>query len=112
MNTWQLIAVALGLAALPVVVYLLHRLCLFLEARGYLFYLHRKPDSSAAASFVALQKIVEPRMQHVLETEDEANNTIVTGEPLDRKTGSRRARLDLFGDKALNDKINVDRLRR
>ncbi len=53
--------VAGGLATL----YGVHRLALWLEARGHLFYLNKKPDSSAASSFVALQQFLEPDAKHV-----------------------------------------------
>jgi hypothetical protein len=51
-----------GLAAL----YGFHRSCLSLEKHGWLYYKHKKPTSSPASSFVALQQILEPPVQHVL----------------------------------------------
>jgi hypothetical protein len=56
-----------GLAAL----FGLHRLALWLEKRGWLFYKHKKPSSSAASCFVALQQVLEPPIQHVLHVKDE-----------------------------------------
>ena len=58
---WSL-GVAGGLGAL----YGLHRLGLWMEERGYLYYWHKKPRSSPASSFVALQRAIEPRAEHVL----------------------------------------------
>jgi hypothetical protein len=43
----------------------LHRLCQYLEARGWLYYQHKKPSSSPASCFVALQKALEPKSRHV-----------------------------------------------
>jgi hypothetical protein len=63
---WGLIIVG-GLAAL----YGLHRLGLWLEKRGWLFYKHKKPSSSAASCFVALQQVLEPPIKHVLHVNDE-----------------------------------------
>ncbi|MBI2806167.1 MAG: hypothetical protein HYX68_14390 [Planctomycetes bacterium] len=60
---------ALGLAALPAL-YGVHRFCLWLEARGHLYYWHRRPESSAAGCMVALQKAVEPQVQHVQEAKE------------------------------------------
>ncbi len=72
MNPWSSLlwgmAILGGLAAL----YGLHRLALWLEQRGHLYYLHKKPSGSAAGSFVALQKIIEPQSQHVLSIQEEA----------------------------------------
>jgi hypothetical protein len=45
--------------------YGLHRLALWLEERGHLYYLHKKPSGSSAGAFVALQRAIEPQSQHV-----------------------------------------------
>lgn len=50
-----------GLAGL----YGLHRLALWLEARGHLYYLHKRSRGSAVGAFVAMQRIIEPQSQHV-----------------------------------------------
>jgi hypothetical protein len=63
---WSLIIVG-GLAVL----YGVHRLCLWLEDRGWLHYKHKKPSSSAASCFVALQQFLEPPTQHVLQVKEE-----------------------------------------
>jgi hypothetical protein len=63
---WGLVIVG-GVAAL----YGLHRLCLWLERRGLLYYRHKKPSSSAASCLVALQKAFEPQTQNVLQIKDE-----------------------------------------
>ena len=62
-----LAAIPIGLAAL----YGLHRLCLKLEEQGYLYYLHKQPDSSAASSFVALQQALDPTAEHVFHVQEE-----------------------------------------
>jgi hypothetical protein len=46
--------------------YLLHRLALRLEERGHLYYLHKKSSGGAAGCFVALQRAIEPQIQHVI----------------------------------------------
>jgi hypothetical protein len=53
------------LIGIPAALYGLHRLALWLEARGHLYYLHKKPTGSAAGAFVALQRAVEPQARHV-----------------------------------------------
>src|ERR1017187_5031011 len=45
--------------------YALHRLALRLEERGHLYYLHKKPTGGAGC-FVALQRAIEPQIQHVI----------------------------------------------
>lgn len=82
----------LWLAAIPAglaVLYGLHRLCLSLEERGWLYYLHKKPDSSAASSFVALHQAIDPTAKHVFHvgeqrrsySEDEAAGGPDDGDP-------------------------------
>jgi hypothetical protein len=65
-STWKAlvgVVVVLGGAA---GLYGLHRLALWLEGRGHLYYRHRKPGGGAAGCFVALQRAVEPQAAHVL----------------------------------------------
>jgi hypothetical protein len=60
----------LGLAALAAAttLYLLHRLALLLEARGHLYYLHRKPSRSALGNaFLEVQGLLEPGKRLVVE---------------------------------------------
>jgi hypothetical protein len=61
------ILVVLGIGA---AVYGLHRTCLWLEDRGLLYY-RRKPDSSPASMWVAMQQFVEPGVKHVREVRQE-----------------------------------------
>jgi hypothetical protein len=56
---WVMLVPA-GLASL----YGLHRLGLWMEQRGWLYYWHKKPGAGAR-SFVALQEFLEPPVQHV-----------------------------------------------
>jgi hypothetical protein len=71
MSPWQIlfwVAVLLGAIAL---LFLLDRLGCWLEKRGLLYYRHKKPESSALSSFVAMQQIIEPPSKHVFEIKDE-----------------------------------------
>jgi hypothetical protein len=66
MSLWHwLIVIAIGVGG-AAALYGLHRLCLWLEARGWLYYLHKKPDSSPASCLVAFQQAIEPQTKHVL----------------------------------------------
>jgi hypothetical protein len=66
MLRFGLIAVAI-LAGL----YGLHRLCLALEARGHLYYVHRKSSSSGAARmFCPFQQMIDPPARQVVQAED------------------------------------------
>ncbi len=51
--------------------YAMHRLALRLEERGHLYYLHKKPKGGGAGCFVALQRAIEPHIQHVIQVTDE-----------------------------------------
>lgn len=63
------IATILGV---PASLYGLHRLALWLEERGHLYYLNKKPTGGGGAvgGFVAFQRIIEPQAQHVVEIRD------------------------------------------
>src|SRR5262249_8623654 len=52
---WGLVAI--GAVA---VVYGLHRLGLWLEERGWLYYRNKRPSSSPMSAFVAMQQFIEP----------------------------------------------------
>jgi hypothetical protein len=70
MEGWH-VGVALGLVVtVPGALYGLHRLCLWLEARGLLYYWHKKPSSSASC-FVPLLQAFEPASQHVYHIKEE-----------------------------------------
>jgi hypothetical protein len=73
-GVWCLVILS-GLAAL----YGLHRLGLWLEKRGWLFYKHKKPSSSAVSCFVALQQVLERPIQHVLHVKDEKRHQAEEG---------------------------------
>ena len=48
--------------------YCLHRLALWLESRGWLYYRHKKASpNSLGDALLALQQIVQPGAKHVLE---------------------------------------------
>jgi hypothetical protein len=64
---WWGLAVVGGGAAL----YGLHRLGLWLEQRGWLYYRHRKSGGSAAGCFIALQEFIEPPVRHVRQIKEE-----------------------------------------
>ena len=67
------LAIVIGLCALDAVLglYALHRLALWLESRGHLFYLHRRPESSGGSVFAPLQEIIQPSVKHVHHVKDE-----------------------------------------
>jgi hypothetical protein len=67
MTAWYwLLVVPAGLGA-AAALYGLHRLALWLEDRGWLYYRRKKPQSSAAALWVGLQQFIEPGVRHVRE---------------------------------------------
>lgn len=52
--------------------YALHRWLLRLEARGVIYYWHKRPEGSSAGSFVALQKFIEPTAHHIHQVKEQA----------------------------------------
>jgi len=48
--------------------WLVHRLLLWMEERGWIYYLRKKPDpASLGTAFLELNKLAEPQKRHVLE---------------------------------------------
>jgi hypothetical protein len=41
-----------------------------LERHGWLYYKHKKPTSSPISCFVALQQVLEPPTQHILQIKE------------------------------------------
>ena len=59
--TLILVAIAVGL-------YALHRVTLWMESRGWIYWTRRKPSGSALGNaFLEIQQIVEPSKRHVIE---------------------------------------------
>jgi hypothetical protein len=67
MTAWHWLLVALTAPATAAALYALHRLALRLEDRGWLYYRRKKPESSPAAMWVAMQQFIEPGVRHVRE---------------------------------------------
>ena len=61
-------AIVVGAAAL---IYAIHRLCLWLEKRGWLYYKHKQPGSSPLTCMTGLQEVLEPQTRHVIHVKDE-----------------------------------------
>jgi hypothetical protein len=55
--------------------YGLHRLGLWLEERGWLYYRHRSPTSTMAGCFVALQQALEPPTRYVIVARETRRHT-------------------------------------
>lgn len=57
------------LIAICITIYLLDKLCLFLEERGLLYYRKRKPNSEGLVgnALLELQKIFNPSTQNIIE---------------------------------------------
>ena len=95
MNSWTAVlwAVLIG-AALPTL-YGLHRLCLWLEARGLLYYRHKKPGGSPAGCMTALREVIEPPVRHVLHIKEEKRrHTASEGDPPSPGGGGEEAASD------------------
>jgi hypothetical protein len=76
MTPWGALLVVLAVlgavTGLAAALYGLHRLCLWLESKGHLYYLHKQPEgSSPAACLGALQEVLEPQTRHVFHIREE-----------------------------------------
>ena len=71
MNSWHTLLWLLVAPAAAAALYGLHRLALWLEARGLLYYRYKKPTSSPASCMAALQQILEPPAKHVFQVKEE-----------------------------------------
>jgi hypothetical protein len=67
MNGWHWFIIGLvGIGLIPTL-WLLDRLGLWLEDRGWLYYRRKKPSSSPMSAWVALQQFIEPGVKHVVQ---------------------------------------------
>ena len=71
MDTWTVLYWSGCIVCAAGGLYALHRVALHLEERGHLYYLNKKPKGSAIGSFVALQRALEPQVQHVIRVTEE-----------------------------------------
>src|SRR5262245_4560367 len=71
MNLWYVFLTVLVLIGGVAGLYGLHRLGLWLEERGWLYYKHKKPDGGTTSCFVAVQEVLEPQITHVLEIKEQ-----------------------------------------
>jgi hypothetical protein len=71
------------IAAAAVVLFLLDRLALWAEARGWLYYRRRTPSSSAVGNaFLEVQSLLEPSKREVVEIRREEHvEAAIPGEP-------------------------------
>ena len=67
MNTWSVVLWTILIICGPPVLCGLHRFGLWMEEQGYIYYWHKKSKGSSAGSFVALQKLIEPRAEYVIQ---------------------------------------------
>ena len=64
-----MLEVLLWLAAVMIGLWSLHRLALWAEARGWIYYLRRKASPGTAASaFLEVQSLLDPGNKHVIES--------------------------------------------
>lgn len=54
-------------------VYGLHRFCLYLERRGYMYYWHTKPQGGISSALLDLRELIQPSVRHVMELKDDTS---------------------------------------
>ena len=76
---------ALFLFATGAILYAMHRLALWAEARGWIYYLHSKATSSTLGNaFLEVQSLIEPGKRNLVEIrQEEAVEEDDQGEPPD-----------------------------
>ena len=74
------------LAGVVFAIWLVHRSALWLEARGWLYYRHRRPSSSTlGTAFLEVQQLVDPGKRFVLEaTREDRSEREESGDPPDK----------------------------
>lgn len=85
-----------AIAGLAVLIYGIHRLLLYAEQRGWVYYKHKRaPAGSGAMAFMELMRIYRPEIEHVIE-EERGGELRVT----DDETGEKRdpGRFEVKGD--------------
>ena len=78
-QTMKWILITLAVAAAP---YALHRLAIYLEDRGYIYYRRKRPAAGGSPSYCPFQEMIQPQIRHVIEVEDQCRV----------RSGSRRLR--------------------
>jgi hypothetical protein len=64
---------ALWIAALALALFGLHRLALWMESRGWIYYLKKRASGGALGSaFLEIQQLMQPEKKHVLEMKQES----------------------------------------
>ncbi len=75
----------IGLLAAPFLLWALHRFCLRLEERGYLYYLHKKPSPGGPSVFFGMQEFIQPNAHQIVEALENRAEKIgdegATGDP-------------------------------
>jgi hypothetical protein len=86
----------IGLLAVGVIpaLWLLDRLGLWLEDRGWLYYRKKKPSSSPMSAWVAAQQFIESGVKHVVQVSQERRNEGNQGADRDRLLANILAALD------------------
>jgi hypothetical protein len=74
MEAWKWLGGGAIVLAVVAALYGLHRLGLWLEQRGWLYYRKKRPDGGAATCLVPLHQFVEPAVRHVVEVKHGAQN--------------------------------------
>lgn len=64
------------IVAIAVAVYLLHRLALWLEARGYIYYRNKQPTGSGMTNAALdFERLIRPSVEHHVAAQDEQIET-------------------------------------
>lgn len=63
---WVLIAMAVAAS-----LYALHRLAVYLEDWGFIYYRRKRPAGGGSPSYCPFQEMIQPQVRHVMEVEEQ-----------------------------------------
>ena len=67
MNAWHWLSIGLAGFGLILALQLLHRLGLWLDNHGWLYYRKKQPSSSPMSAWVGMHQFIEPGVKHVVQ---------------------------------------------
>ena len=67
---WIVAGIVAGIGTLVLLLWGLHRLCIYLEDCGYIYYREKSSGGGVSSALLEIDKITQPRTEHVIEAKD------------------------------------------
>lgn len=71
----NVILIIVGVTLAPLGLYGLHRFCIQLEERGYIYYRNKPEGGGVAGAVFEMDKLIRPSSEHVVQTLDGENQS-------------------------------------